>query len=244
MATDIVMDAGTYKTVLYSNGKILLEEPSCVTVDSETWEPISFGKQAKETFGRTPESVTTVFPFERGVVSDYDVAEAMIVHFIKSTFGNRIIKPRIIVVVPSGVTTVQHHSLAQAVSSAGCRNVSTVENTVALAVGMGLDFTTPHGSMIVDIGAGTTDIATLSMGGIVHNESARVGSVDFDDDIAKYIRREKNILIGPLTAEYIKKTVGCAKKRDFDVTVTGKGRDIFSGLPKTFEISSTEALMQ
>ncbi len=240
MPTDIVMDAGTYKTVLYSGGKIVLEQPSAVSVDSETWEPISFGTEAKATFGRTPESVTTVFPFERGVISDYNVAEEMIVHFIKKAFGNKILKPRIIVVVPSGVTTVQHHSLANAVAAAGCRKISTIENTIAAAVGLGIDLEKPHGSMIVDIGGGTTDIATLSMGGVVQSDTLRVGSIDFDDDIVKLVRREKNMLIGGQTAEKIKRAVGGAIKRDFDVTITAKGRHLFTGLPQTFEVSSSE----
>ena len=142
MATDIVMDAGTYKTTLYSNGKIVFEEPSAIAVDSDTREPIAFGTAAKETLGRTPDSITTVFPVERGVISDYDAAENMIVHFIKQTFGNRILKPRIIVIVPSGVTTVQHHSLANAVAAAGCRNISTIDNTVAAAIGNNRYFNT------------------------------------------------------------------------------------------------------
>lgn len=240
MPTDIVMDAGTYKTVLYSGGKIVLEQPSAVSVDTDTYEPLAFGDQAKAMFGRTPPNITTVFPVERGVISDYQVAEAMIVHFIKSIFGNRIFKPRVIVVVPSYVTTVQHHSLANAVAAAGCRNISTVESSVASAVGLGIDFTKPHGSMIVDIGGGTTDIATLSLGGVVSNDTLRVGSIDFDDAIEKYVRREKNILIGGETAEHIKKTIGSAVERDFSVTVTAKGRHLFSGLPETFEISSGE----
>jgi len=240
MPTDIVMDAGSYKTVLYSGGKIVLEQPSCVSVDSDTWEPIHFGTKAKETFGRTPDSITTVFPFERGVISDYNVAEEMIVHFIKSAFGNRVIKPRIIVVVPSGVTTVQHHSLANAVAAAGCRNISTIENSIATAVGLGIDLEKPHGSMIVDIGGGTTDIATISLGGVVQNDTIRVGSIDFDDDIIKLVRKEHNMLIGGQTAEAIKRSVGAAVKREFDVTMTAKGRHLFTGLPETFEVTSSE----
>lgn len=240
MPTDIVLDAGTYKTVLYSGGKILLQECSCVSVDSDTYEPLQYGDLAKSVLGKTPERITTVFPVERGVISDYDTAEAMIVHFIKKTFGEKIIKPRIIVIVPAGVTTVQHHSLASAVVSAGCRNISTIENTIATAVGLGIDFKSPHGSMIVDFGGGTTDIAVMSMGGIVKSDVLRVGSIDFDDDIEKYVRYEKNILIGSQTSEYIKKTVGCAADRDFEVTVTAKGRHLISGLPQEFTISSSE----
>lgn len=240
MPTDIVMDAGTYKTTLYSDGKIMLEQPSAVCVDTDTWEPVCFGDKAKEMFGRTGDMYTTVFPVERGVVSDYDLMEKMVVHFIKTAFGSKIVKPRVIVIAPSGVTTVQHHSLANAVAAAGCRNISTVENTVAAAVGLGIDLTKAHGSMIVDIGGGTVDIATMSMGGVVSNDVLHIGSIDFDDAIEKYVRLEKNMLIGGQTAEYIKKTVGGAIKRDFNVTVTAKGRHIFSGLPQMFEISSNE----
>ncbi len=240
MAIDIVMDAGTYKTVLYSGGKIILEEPSAVAVDSETYEPIAFGTDAKKMLGRTPDSILTVFPVERGVISDYDVAESMIVHFIKKAFGNKVFKPRVIVIVPSGVTTVQHHSLANAVAAAGCRKISTIDNTVAAAVGLCMELEKPKGGMVIDIGGGTTDISTMSMGGISHQESLRIGSIDFDDDIEKYVRREKNILIGSQTAEYIKRTIGSAIQRDFDVTISGKGRNIFSGLPEVFKISSSE----
>lgn len=240
MATDIVMDAGTYKTVLYSNGKILLNEPSCVAVDSETYEPIAFGSKAKAMFGKTPDSVSVLFPIERGSVSEYNIAEEMVVHFIRETFGNKIVKPRVIVVVPGGVTTVQHHSIANAVAAAGCRNISTVENTIAAAIGLGIDFAKPVGNMIVDIGGGTTDIATVSLGGISQNDTLRIGSVDFDDAIIKYVRYNKNILIGGLTAEKIKKTIGTAQKREFDVTIKAKGRHIFNGLPQTFDISASE----
>lgn len=240
MSTDIVMDAGTYKTVLYSAGKIVLQEPSAVAVNTNTWEPIAFGAEAKAMFGKTPESVTLVFPIERGAVSDYNLAEDMIAHFIKSTFGNRIVKPKVIAVVPSDVTTVQHHSVANAIAAAGCRNISTIESTIAATVGLGLELDRPNGNMIVDIGGGTVNIATTSMGGIAENDTLRLGSIDFDDAIIKYVRYAKNILIGGLTAEYIKCTVGGAMPRKFDVTMRAKGRNLFSGLPETFEIKASE----
>lgn len=240
MSTDIVLDAGTYKTVLYSNGKIVFEQPSAVAVDTETWEPIAFGLEAKQMFGKTPESVTLVFPIERGAVSDYLLAEEMISYFIKSTFGNRVVKPRVIAVVPSDVTTVQHHSVANAISAAGCRNISTIESTIASAVGLDIDIDTPNGNMIVDIGGGTVNIATVSMGAIAQNDTLRLGSIDFDDAIIKYIRYSKNILIGGQMAEHIKRTVGGAIKRDFNVTMRAKGRNLFTGLPQCFEISALE----
>ncbi len=240
MSTDIVLDAGTYKTVLYSAGKVVFEQPSAVAVDTETWEPIAFGTEAKQMFGKTPESVTLVFPIERGAVSDYLLAEEMIAHFIKTTFGNRIVKPRVIAVVPSDVTTVQHHSVANAISAAGCRNISTIESTIASAVGLDIDVSTPNGNMIIDIGGGTVNIATVSMGAIAQNDTLRVGSIDFDDAIIKYVRYAKNVLIGGQTAERIKRTVGGAIKREFNVTMRAKGRNLFTGLPQSFEVSSLE----
>lgn len=240
MSTDIVLDAGTYKTVLYSAGKVVLEQPSAVAVDSETYEPIAFGEEAKRMFGKTPASVTLVFPIERGAVSDYELAEEMIVHFIKSTFNNRVIKPRVIAVVPSDVTTVQHHSIANAISAAGCRNISTIESTIASSVGLDIDISKPDGNMIVDIGGGTVNIATVSMGDIAQNDTLRLGSIDFDDAIIKYVRYSKNILIGGQTAEQIKRTIGSAVKREFEVTMRAKGRNIFTGLPESFYVSSTE----
>lgn len=240
MPTDIVMDAGTYKTVLYSGGKIVLEQPSAVSVDSETWEPISFGTEAKATFGRTPESVTTVFPFERGVISDYNVAEEMIVHFIKKAFGNKILKPRIIVVVPSGVTTVQHHSLANAVAAAGCRKISTIENTIAAAVGLGIDLEKPHGSMIVDIGGGTTEVAVISYRDIVTAKSSRIAGDDFDEAIIEYIRKKHNVLIGERTAEELKIKIGSAMSYDGEGAMDVRGRNLVDGLPKNIEVTSED----
>lgn len=240
MATDIVLDVGTYKTTLFSGGKVVLEEPSVVAVDTNTWEPIAFGLEAKAMFGKTPDSISIIFPIERGVVSDYDIAESMVVHFIKKIFGNRIVKPRVIVIVPSGVTTVQHHSLANAVAAAGCRNISTIDTTIATAIGLGTNLDKPRGSMIIDIGGGITNISTISLGGIAQQDTLRVGSIDFDDDIEKYVRREKNIYIGGQTAERIKRVVGSAVKRDFNITINAKGRHVFSGMPETFEISSDE----
>lgn len=240
MSTDIVLDAGTYKTVLYSAGKVVLEQPSAVAVDSETYEPIAFGEEAKRMFGKTPASVSVIFPIERGAVSDYELAEEMIVHFIKSTFGNRIVKPRVIAVVPSDVTTVQHHSVANAISAAGCRNISTIESTVASAVGLDIDISKPNGNMIVDIGGGTVNIATVSMGAVAQNDTLRLGSIDFDDAIIKYVRYSKNVLIGGQTAEHIKRTIGSAITREFDITMRAKGRNIFTGLPEVFTVSASE----
>lgn len=240
MAMDIGIDIGSSKTVIFSSSKVVLELPNVVTVDSETWEPVYFGKKAKETIGRTPESYTCVFPIERGSISDYDIAEEMLKNYMEQAFGNKILRPRIMATLPPGLTELQHHSLANAVEAAGGRNVSVIEGPLAVAFGLGLDFSVPKGTLIVDIGAGTTDIAVVSMGGIAVCDSFKTASADLDAQIIRYVRKEYNIEIGPLTAEEIKIKVGSAIKRDIEVAVIAKGRNVFSGLPESFEITSGE----
>ena len=240
MTTDIGIDLGSSKTVIFSSSKVVLELPSAVTVDSETWEPVYFGEKAKQTMGRTPESLTTVTPIERGVISDYDIAEAMLKRYMNRAFGNKILRPRIMATLPAGLTELQHHSLSNVVESAGGRNVSVIEGPLAVAFGLGLDFSRPKGTLIVDIGAGTTDIAVISMGGIAVCESFKTASSDLDAQIIRYVRKEYNVEIGPLTAEMIKIKIGSAVKRDIEVAVVAKGRNVFSGLPESFEISSGE----
>lgn len=240
MATEIGIDLGTSKTVIFSSSKVVLELPNIVTVDSETYEPLYFGEKAKQTLGRTPDSLACVSPIERGVIADYDIAENMIKNYMVQAFGNKILRPRIMATLPPGLTELQHHSLANVVESAGGRNISVIESPLAIAFGLGLDFETPHGTLIVDIGAGTTDIAVISLGGIATCESFKTASLDFDAQIAKYIRKEYNIEIGPLTAESIKIKIGSAVERDLEIAMVAKGRNVFSGLPESFEITTGE----
>ncbi len=240
MATDIGIDLGTSKTVIFSSSKVVLELPNTVTVDAETWEPLYFGEKAKQTLGRTPESLVCVNPIERGVISDYGIAEAMLKNYMQEAFGNKILRPRIMATLPAGLTELQHHSLANVVESAGGRNISVIESPLAIAFSLGLDFSAPHGTLIVDIGAGTTDIAVVSMGGIAACDSFKTASLDFDAQIIRYVRKEYNIEIGPLTAEEIKIKIGTATKRDLEVAMVAKGRNVFTGLPESFEISSGE----
>ena len=240
MATDIGIDLGTSKTVIFSSSKVVLELPNAVTVDAETWEPIYFGEKAKQTLGRTPDSLVCVSPIERGAIADYDIAEAMLKNYMQKAFGNKILRPRIMATLPAGLTELQHHSLANVVESAGGRNISVIEGPLAIAFGLGLDFSSPHGTLIVDIGAGTTDIAVVSMGGIAACESLKTASLDLDAQIIRYVRKEYNIEIGPLTAEDIKIKIGTAQKRDIEVAIIAKGRNVFTGLPESFEISSAE----
>jgi rod shape-determining protein MreB len=219
---------------------VVLEVPNVVTVDSDSWEVIYTGEKAKQTLGRTPESMQTVFPIEHGVISDYDLAEYMLKEYMTEAFGNKILRPRIMATLPAGLTELQHHSLSNVLESAGGRNITVIESPLAIAFGLGLDFSSPHGSLIVDIGAGTTDIAVISMGDIAVCNSVKTASFDIDAQIIRYIRKEFNIEIGKLTAESIKIKVGSAVERDVEIAVIAKGRNVFTGLPESFEITSTE----
>ena len=242
MATEIGIDLGTSKTVIFSSSKVVLELPSVVTVDSESFEPVYFGEKARQTLGRTPDSLVCVSPVERGVIADYDIAELMLKNYMHQAFGNKIIRPSIMATLPTGLTELQHHSLANVVESSGGRNISVIESPLAVAFGLGLDFSVPHGVLIVDIGAGTTDIAVISMGGVAVCDSFKTASGDLDVQIARYIRKEYNIEIGPLTAEMIKKRIGSALPRPVEIAMVAKGRNVFTGLPESFEISSGEVL--
>lgn len=238
--TDIGIDLGSSKTVIFSDSKIVLELPSVVTVDSDSWEPVYFGTQARMTLGRTPDSMTCVQPIKNGIIADYDLAVAMLKNYMNQYFGKKILRPRVMAALPTGVTELQHHSLEQLVVESGGRNVTVIENPIAVALGFGIDFTTPKGSLIVDMGAGSTDIAVVTMGGIAQCDSFKVAGNTFDDLIEKYVRKEYNIAIGPLTAENIKKQLSTVIKRPVEVSIISKGRNLLTGLPESFQISSPE----
>ena len=189
MPIDIAFDFGTSKTVLLCGNKILLEQPTVATVDSETWEPVCFGERARDMIGRLPEQLETVFPIQRGMIADYDLAEQMLTEFMGRALGKRLIKPRVIIAMPSGATSIQRRSLENAAETAGGRRVQVIDSAVAAALGMGIDFSKPCGKLVVYIGAGVTDIAVLSAGGIVQCDSAPIGAMDFNDAIIKYIRK-------------------------------------------------------
>ncbi len=240
MAMEIGIDLGSSKTVIFSSSKVVLELPSMVTADSETYQPVYFGEKAKQTLGRTPDSLECIFPIKNGIIAEYDLAEAMLKEYMTMAFGNKILRPQIMATLPVGLTELQHHSMSNVVEAAGGRNISVIESPLAIAFGLGLDFSKPHGYLIVDIGAGTTDIAVVSMGGIAVCESFKTASFDFDTQIMRYIRKEYNIEIGNLMAESIKKQVGTVVHRPVEVAMVAKGRNIFTGLPESFEITSEE----
>ncbi|HHW46228.1 MAG TPA: rod shape-determining protein [Clostridiales bacterium] len=240
MSTNIGIDLGSSKTILFSGSNIVLEEPSVAIVDTDTWEPLYFGEKAFKMVGRTSEYYTAVFPIEYGVIADYGVAEQMVRYFMRKAFGNRILKPKVIVTVPSGVTSVQHRWAAKAVEASGARNVLTIESPIAAAIGLGIDFSKPRGNMIIDIGAGTTDIAVISMGGIATCDSARVASSDFDNAIIRHIRKEHNMQIGLQSAQNIKKQIGSVVPRPIEIAIQAKGSNLFTGMPQIFEVTSSE----
>lgn len=238
MFTDIGIDLGTYKTTIIAGKKVVLEEPTAVAIDTQTGEPIFFGERAHSIEGRAHEHVQVLHPVERGVVSDLNLATAMLRHFLRKSFGNRMVKPRVVITAPGGATDVQQRSCAGVAEAAGGRNVRVIETATAAAIGLGLNFSMPHGSMIVDIGAGTTDIAVTTMGGVAECMSISVASQDYDEAIIRYVKAEHGVLIGPHTAEHIKKQVGSATRRAVDVTLTVGGVDIVTGMPRAFTVSA------
>ena len=241
MGADIGIDLGTAYVLVYVKGKgIVLREPSVVAVREKTKEVIAVGEEARRMLGRTPGSITTVRPLRQGVISDYDATEQMLKYFIHKAIGHRLIKPRIGVCVPSGVTEVEKKAVEDATKQAGARYVDTIEEPIAAAIGAGIDISRPCGSMIVDIGGGTTDIAVISLGGAVVKKSLKVAGDEFDDTIIKYMRKKYSLLIGERTAEDIKINVGSVYKREVPAEIEIRGRNLVSGLPKNIVVTSEE----
>ncbi len=242
--TSIGVDLGTASILIYvKNRGIVLNEPSVVALNELTHEVIAIGAAAKKMLGRTPEGIVAVRPLREGVIADYEVTEQMLRYFLEQACGrNRILKPRVMVCIPSGVTDVEERAVKQAALASGAREAYLIEEPMAAAIGAGMDIYTPSGNLVCDIGGGTTDVAVISLGGIVSKTSLRVGGDKFDDAIVRYIRREHNLLIGESCAEDIKKSIGTAyiteKNRNNFVTV--RGRDLMSGLPQSIKFSAEE----
>lgn len=241
---DMAIDLGTATTLVHVKGKgIVLNEPSVVAVDKATGRVLSVGLEAKRMLGKTPGNIVAVRPLKDGVIADFEVTEAMLRHFIKKVHPNTFpfgVKPRVIVCVPSGVTEVERRAVFEATLSAGARSAYLIEEPVAAAIGAGLPIHEPTGNMIVDIGGGTTEVAVISLGGIVVANSLRVGGDEFDEAIMAHIKREYNVLIGERTAEEIKITIGSAYPLTQEEDVEVRGRDHLSGLPKNVIVSSEE----
>ncbi len=240
MFTDIGIDLGSYKTVIMAGQKLVLEEPTAAAIDTETGKPLFFGKAAFDLAGRTDQNITVIRPVKHGVVSDMELCCGMLKFFLRKAFGNRIVKPRVAITAPGNATAVEQRSAAQIVEEAGGRDVRVVETATAAAIGLGLNFTMPHGSMIVDLGAGTTDIAVTSMGGVAECVTIPTASADYDEAIVKFVRQEYNMLIGPHTAEKIKMQIGAAYPRSMPLTMQAGGIDLVTGMPKSFSVTSEQ----
>ncbi|HHV44024.1 MAG TPA: rod shape-determining protein [Firmicutes bacterium] len=240
---DVGIDLGTANTLVYIKGKgVVIQEPSMVALNRQTNQVLAVGREAKNMVGRTPGSIIAVRPMEDGVIADFEVTERMLAHFIrKATKGFSLFRPRVLVAVPSGVTEVEKRAVIDAARSAGAREARLIEEPMAAAIGAGLPVQEPTGNMVVDIGGGTTEVAVISLGGIVAHRSIRVAGDEMDEAIIQYVRRTYNLLIGERTAEEIKHTIGNTypmpgEEQSMDV----RGRDLVTGLPKNVVVSSEE----
>jgi rod shape-determining protein MreB len=242
-SSDLAIDLGTANTLVYYRGRgVVLSEPSVVAVrkNGKSGKVLAVGTQAKEMIGKCPEGVMAIRPMKDGVIADFEITQAMLRHFIRIAHFRRILKPRIIVAVPSGITQVEKKAVREAAEQAGASEVYLIEEPMAAAIGAGLPFTEPTANMIVDIGGGTTEVAIISLSGIVYSKSVRMGGDKMDEAITQYIRKKYNLLIGEPTAELIKHEIGTAYPSDQVDTLEVKGRDTVTGLPKAVAIDSEE----
>ncbi len=239
---DIGIDLGTANILVTLKGKgVILQEPSVVAIDRKTGNIMATGTEAKEMLGRTPEQIKAVRPLKDGVIADFTATQLMLKNIIEKV-GRRynIGKPRVVVGVPSGITEVEERAVEESVLQAGAKEVYLIEEPMAAAIGAALDVGEPSGNIIVDIGGGTTEVAVISLGGIVVSHSLRVAGDELDDDIVNYIKREMNLAVGETTAEQIKTQIGCALPLMTETTVEVRGRDLTDGLPRTEKISSSQ----
>ena len=241
---DLGIDLGTASVLVYIKGKgIVLNEPSVVAIDRNTDKILAVGEESRLMLGRTPGNIVAIRPLRDGVISDYNVTEKMLRYFIDKAIGKkRIFKPRMVVCVPSGVTEVEKRAVIDAANQAGARTTRLIEEPIAAAIGAGLDISKASGNMITDIGGGTSDIAVISLGGIVVSSSIKIAGDKFDEAIVRYMRKKHNIMVGERTAEELKIKVGTAFPRETPVKMEVRGRNLISGLPKTIEVTSDEML--
>lgn len=244
-STDLAIDLGTANSLIYIKGKgIVSSEPSVVAVQVDSRggrKVLAVGREAKEMLGRTPGSIAAIRPMKDGVIADFEITEAMLRYFIMRAHNRRtLMAPRIVICIPFGITEVEKRAVREAAERAGAREVYLIEEPMAAAIGAGLPITEPSGNLIVDIGGGTTEVAVISLGGIVYSQSVRVGGDKLDDAIIQHMKRKYNLLIGERTAEMIKCTIGTAYPTQDPLTMDVKGRDLVAGLPKTLEVNSDE----
>jgi len=244
-SNDLAIDLGTANTLVYVKGRgIVLSEPSVVAVSRDSRGPDrvrAVGKAAKEMLGRTPGHIVAIRPLKDGVIADFDITEAMLRYFIRRVQVRRtLVRPRIVIAVPSGITEVEKRAVRESAMLAGAREVYLIEEPMAAAIGAGLPVTEPSGNMIIDIGGGTTEVAVISLSGVVYSNSTRVGGDKMDESIINYVKRKYNLLIGEQTAEKIKIRIGTAYPTDTIKVMEVKGRDLVQGIPKTLELKSEE----
>ena len=243
---DLAIDLGTANTLVYGRGQGLLRsEPSVVAVIDEKngrgQRVIAVGHEAKEMLGRTPGGIEAIRPIKDGVIADFEITEAMLRYFIQRAHNRgRLVRPRIVICVPPCITSVEKRAVRESALSAGAREVFLIEEPMAAAIGAGLDVTAPTGNMVVDVGGGTTDVAVISLSGIVTSRSIRTGGDKMDEAIINYVKRKYNMLIGERTAEHVKMTIGTATSQSKAMTMEVKGRDLVAGIPKVVETSSEE----
>jgi rod shape-determining protein MreB len=239
---DIGIDLGTANTLVHMKGKgIVLREPSVVAINNNTGDVLSVGLDAKNMIGRTPGNITAIRPMKDGVIADFQVTQGMLKYFIRKIMGNnKLLRPRVVVCVPSGVTEVEKRAVVDATLQAGAKEAYLIEEPMAAAIGAKLPVEEPSGSMVVDIGGGTSEVAVISLGGIVVSRSLRIAGNELDDAIVHYVKKEYNLMIGERTAEDIKIRIGSASQLDPEIKVNISGRDLVTGLPKDLSISSEE----
>ncbi|SHH50497.1 rod shape-determining protein [Clostridium grantii] len=240
--SDVGIDLGTATVLVYVKGKgVVLKEPSVIAINKDTNEVLAVGEEARKMIGRTPGNIVSIRPLRDGVISDYDVTEKMLKHFIKKALKEKRSKAsRIIICVPCQATGVEQRAVKDAAMTCGAKKVTLIEEPIAAAIGAGLDITKASGKMIIDIGGGTTDIAVISLGGMVVRSSIKIAGDKFDEAIIRYVRRKHKLMIGERSAEDLKINIGTAFKREVDLTMDVRGRDLITGLPKNVTITSEE----
>jgi rod shape-determining protein MreB and related proteins len=242
LSSDLAIDLGTANTLVYAKGKgIVVSEPSIVAVNRVTGKVEAVGKDAKEMLGRTPGNIVAIRPMKDGVIADFEITEKMLSYFIRRAHNrNTLVRPRIIIGIPSEVTQVEKRAVKDSALKAKASEVYLVDQAMAAAIGAGLPITEPSGNMVVDIGGGTTDIAVISLAGIVYSKSVRVAGNEMDESVIQYIKKKYNLLIGERTAEQVKQEIGTAFPLDEPLTMEIKGRDLIEGIPKTLTITDAE----
>ncbi|MDA8184713.1 MAG: rod shape-determining protein [Acidimicrobiales bacterium] len=241
LGRDMAVDLGTANTLVYVRGRgIILNEPSVVAVNTKDGRPLAVGAEAKRMIGRTPSHIQAIRPLKDGVIADFEICEKMLRYFIQRVHQRRFAKPRMVICVPSGITGVEQRAVMEAAEYAGARRAYIIEEPMAAAIGAGLPVHEPTGNMVVDIGGGTTEVAVISLGGIVASQSIRIGGDELDEAIMSYIKKEYSLALGERTAEEIKMALGSAHPLEEELQAEIRGRDLVSGLPKTIVVTTDE----